>query len=168
MPSSNTCKKISSRYDIEYLKTKRTHSKNQTPDVKRGSSVAKKNVKKRNIIKLKAVLLFTAVFSLLFVICYRQVNIYTQGVEIQDKNAELKKYSDEIAQLQLQIERNVDIKKIESYAMNELGMVKPEKYQIVYISPDTEDEMTAEVSNMSLLAGLFSRFLLGIRSIFGG
>lgn len=168
MASSNTCKKISSRRDMEYLKIKRPRSSVKDSQAYRDVSKIKTAAKKRNIVKLKTVLLFTAVFSLLFVICYRQVNIYTQGVEIQEKNSELKKYSDDIAQLQLEIERNVDIKKIESYTMNELGMVKPEKYQIVYISPDTEDEMISETSNTSLFSGFFNNLILGFRSIFGG
>lgn len=167
MLTSNTCKKLSNKNSLHYSHKKRSGIQYHAVHDHQDMLKRKNEIKRKNLAKLRAICIFSFVSSLLFFICYRQVYIYTQGVEIQTRSAELKKYNDDIVQLQLEIERNVDLKKIEKYTMDELGMVKPEKYQIVYISPDTEDEMIHVKSDDSFFSKSLSDFIVSLRYMFG-
>ena len=99
------------------------------------------SVKIRNRRKLGSLAAVMVVFAVGLVICYRHVIIYGQGIAIQEKSAQLKDLRDQNMQAQLEIERSDDLKKIEEYAMSELGMVKPQRHQIIYITPAASDRM---------------------------
>lgn len=118
-----------------------TNNLTSTPKPRHKAGTRSASVKIRNRRKVKSLAVVFAVFAVGLIICYRHVVIYSQGVTLQDKSAELKHLQDQNIQTTLEIERSTDLKKIEEYAINELGMVKPQRHQIIYITPVARDKM---------------------------
>ena len=106
------------------------------PVVKVNRKVRARN--KRNA-KTVATILLGLVVCLFM--CYRYAAIYGQSVDYSKKMSELRDVEAKNMQLVMEIEKSVDLKKIEEYAINELGMVRPQRYQIRYVTPQVEDKM---------------------------
>ena len=85
--------------------------------------------------------------------------------EYTSENIRLKKELQNInntnAQLQLAAERMVNLSEIEAYAKNELGLQKPQNYQIEYINIDKEDLINNNVTinEGSWISNMFSKII---------
>jgi len=121
-----------SAYKTEYTTAVPKKSTSKKIKVK---SAAKARRNLRNLITL------IALFSVAVVICGRYVYIYGQSESMQSKEKTLKDMQTANTQLEMNIEQSVDTKSIEEYAENELGMQKPERYQINYVIVSGDDEM---------------------------
>jgi len=79
------------------------------------------------------------IFSIAFIILLR----YAMITEVTENNLLLKKQYEEIAEdnkrINVEIDSNVNLSKVEEIAINRLGMKKPEKYQMVYIDVVGDD-----------------------------
>jgi len=120
-----------------------------------------KMLKKRGLNKKKAVLTIAVIFAICLAICYRYVSIASQVAEYSKLEAKLRDLESRNLQLSVEIDRSIDINSIEEYAMSKLGMVKPQKYQIVYVNPQSEDKMeNVAKKNENKVASFFGVFSL--------
>lgn len=99
-----------------------------------------KTRKKSNKNKLKrrvffGVLAFTTALS----IVYRYAMVNKLNTEVIELKQELEEINVLNSQLKLNAEKSVNYNEIEKYAIQNLGMQKPQNYQIEYINIDKED-----------------------------
>ena len=92
-----------------------------------------KNKRKRNALK------GIAIFGVAIAIVYRYVAISNVNMEVIKLKNELNEINTMNAQLMLAAEKSIDLKEIEKYATEELGLQKPQNYQIEYINLDKQD-----------------------------
>jgi len=85
-----------------------------------------------------------AVFATACTILYGNVIIIQTSSKAERLQEELAAITNANNQKMLDLERSVDLKKVEEIAINELGMMRPEKYQTVYV--DVTQTNYAEVS----------------------
>lgn len=85
-----------------------------------------------------------AVFGITIGFLCTNAVIIEKSTEVNDKKQQLTEITEANNQIVLDIERNLDLKKIEDIAINELGMKHPDKYQIVYVNVEQNDY--AEIS----------------------
>lgn len=112
------------------------------PIVERAKTVKyKRRYKLKSQQKFKYLVLITVAFIIACLICFRYVQIYGQNALIQQKASDLQKLEAANTQLAMNIERSIDIKSVENYATNVLGMKKPDRYQVSYIMASGEDVM---------------------------
>lgn len=117
------------------------------PIVERARTVkqkSKRRYKLKSKQKFKYLVMIAVAFIVAGVICFRYVQIYGQNALIQQKASELQKLEAANTQLSLNIEKSIDIKSVEDYATNVLGMKKPDRYQIAYIAASCDDVMEAK------------------------
>jgi cell division protein FtsB len=97
--------------------------------------------------RVKTVVAIVLSFLLAFMICYRYTIISNQVAQQDKLEQELRELEARNLQISMEIERSIDLKSIEEYATNVLGMVKPQRYQIIYITPNGRDEMQNVAKN---------------------
>lgn len=97
--------------------------------------------KKRTKSRARSIFLIATAFIVCLVICHRYVTLSEQVNEIARKEAELSRLEGLNVQLAIELEQSIDLKKIEDYAVANLGMTKPQRYQIVYVTPQGVDKM---------------------------
>lgn len=100
---------------------------------------AKRNQRSNNKIKFKTVLMLFVLFSFGCVIMYRFAQITETNYQIQKKLAEYNEAKNENIRLKVKIEEDLNNFKIEERAIKELGMQKPDKYQITYVKVPRSD-----------------------------
>ncbi|MBQ7974231.1 MAG: hypothetical protein IJ300_00870 [Clostridia bacterium] len=117
--------------------------------------IAEKNVKtiekdKREMINRKVTLLRIAymliiAFSASFMIS-KYVAVNETASEIRALSKELENTRAYTSQRVYEMERNIDLSEVEEIATTELGMQRPESYQIIYVNVDKDDlsEVTAK------------------------
>ena len=64
--------------------------------------------------------------------------------------------------LQFEIDRSLDLKKVEAVAQNELGMRRAEKYQTVYIDLEQVDYVEKTAKNEFSPASRVAEFITGL------
>ena len=125
--------------------------------------VVNQNTRVRNQKRARTILMILFVFAICCSICYRYVLIYGQSTEYAKKQTQLREVEAANVRLNMEVERAVDLKKIEDYAINELGMIYPQRHQIVYVTPQVEDKMertdVAAEKNSGGIFGAISRAL---------
>lgn len=91
------------------------------------------------------------VFLALVAVCFTVVFRYAIILESNQKLTSLEKqYEQMLSQnqvLQTKIDKGIEMGEIESYAKSELGMMRPENYQIFYIDIEMEDLSSSEKLN---------------------
>ena len=110
--------------------------------VKRGT--AKKTNKKNVRSNILSIFVITA---LAFVLLARYAIITEKTTRLTKLRAEYETANSLVVQKEFDLEREVDLQKIEETATNKLGMQRPEKSQLVYITMDNSDY--TEVSQTS-------------------
>lgn len=100
---------------------------------------AKKQQRNNNKVKLRMVFNLVFVFSLVFAMMYRYALITEMNYEIDKLNVQYNKIRDENSRLKLEIEKTMNLASIEKIAEEKLGMQKPDKNQIVYVSVPKND-----------------------------
>lgn len=82
--------------------------------------------------RVAAVLL--AAFGMAIGILFTNAIIIEKASVVNDMNTQLNALTEANNQTVLDIERSLDLKKIEEIAIGELGMKHPDKYQVVYVN----------------------------------
>ncbi len=99
----------------------------------------------------------TGIMRVLLVVAFAFF-VLIRGVMITDRCASVEKKQDELnalvasnEKLQVEIDRSLDLDKVEAYAKDELGMRRAEKYQTIYLNLAQEGyvEKTSKSKNLS-------------------
>ena len=126
----------------EDLETKRI------PDPKKKVKVQNKNKKsvnpKANIKYAKHVVTILFIFGMSMFLTYRYTLINEKNLDTQKLKKELAGVEASLLNAQIEVEQNTDLKKIEDYAKQKLGMQKPGKNQTIYVDTSTEVTNTVE------------------------
>ncbi len=93
--------------------------------------------KKQN--KAKMLLSLFTCFAITFLIMFRYVAIAEASNTVTRYKNELNEVQKVNEQLQVELDRSIDLKTIEKTAKNKLGMQQPKKYQVVYVQLDNDD-----------------------------
>lgn len=108
------------------------------------------------------------IFKILFVMCCAFVILY-RGVLLTDKCAAVEKKQAELEtliatneKLQFEIDRSLDLDKVEKIARNDLGMHPVEKYQTVYINLEQVDYVEQVAKNEFSPASRIAEFFTGL------
>lgn len=104
-----------------------------------------------------------AVCSVVLALCAgfmisRNVAVYEGENELADLQKELSGLKEYSSQKAFELDQSLDLNEIESVAKGRLAMVRPEKYQTVYVNIKQDDvtEVTAdEVEGIGRLFGIF-------------
>ncbi|MGE4283691.1 MAG: hypothetical protein AB7G87_08215 [Clostridia bacterium] len=89
--------------------------------------------------KLKTISGIFICFAIAFCILLRYVSITEASNKIDGYKRQLSDIQRVNEQMQVEIDRSIDLKKVEEIARTKLEMRKPEKYQIVYVKLDRSD-----------------------------
>lgn len=107
--------------------------------------VAQKTIKENKKEKLKknklkrGIFFGILIFSASLAIVYRYAMVNKINMEVLTLKKELEEVNVLNSQLKINAERNVNYSDIEKYAIQNLGMQKPQSYQIEYITTEKED-----------------------------
>jgi len=127
---------------------------NQEEDVKKKAASKKRSVKKQNV---SPAVVVKWVFVSLF--------IMLSLASIMVGNVRINQYNDEIAQeqknlntqqslqvsLNAKLEARMSIQKVEDYAVNQLGLVKVQPYQIEYVNITDKDKVQVGSNNFDII-----------------
>lgn len=135
-----------------------------TPSHLRGDEQERKNNRtdKRSVTVNKAkvrkmVVAVGVVFVLCLTVLYRYAVLLQRNQEIEELTAELDALSASNQAMQTKIDKQLEISEIEKYAKSELGMMKPQAYQITYIDMNMGDggsEGTVSERSASAVSGV--------------
>ncbi|MBC7765082.1 MAG: hypothetical protein H7Y41_01260 [Hyphomonadaceae bacterium] len=107
-------------YDVQTIKPVKRVNTNRVGKIKAA--------KRQRMMKICSLLFF---FAIAFVVVFRFAAIGEMNSKIAHQKKEIASLERGIQQARVQMEYAVDLKKVEEYAKNTLGMQRPEKYQIV-------------------------------------
>lgn len=104
---------------------------------------------------------FLIAAALAFTLLGRYALITEKTAQIENLKAELEVANSMVVSEEFELEKSVDLKTVEEIATTKLGMQRPEKHQMVYISMDNGDwcEVCDEKSSgflASMAAGVLS------------
>lgn len=99
----------------------------------------KKKQRTNNKVKVRVVVAFMAVFALCSVVMYRYALITEMNYKINAGMNALDQLKDENSILEVKIEKELDLQKIQQYAQENLGMQKPDKSQCVFVNVPRSD-----------------------------
>jgi len=86
----------------------------------------------------------TLIVSFLMVlVVLAQINYNEAASESAGTNAQLRELAEKHRMLELEFERSIDIKEVERFAKDELGMSRPDAAQVILISAEPRDSATA-------------------------
>ena len=113
----------------------------EQPKIEQQPRVLKKEKRKaRN----KNVVTGVVIFAVALSIVYRYTLINNKNMEIIEKREELNALNNVNSQMLLNMERSMDMAQIELYATEQLGLQKPQNYQVAYIDIPKSDYVTVE------------------------
>jgi len=105
----------------------------------------KKKYRANRLIKARMVAEILLIFTLGLILMYRYAQIADINFKISSKERQYEELRNENSRLKVAIENATNLSKITQIAQEELGMQKPDKYQIVYIEvPKTSFTVTSE------------------------
>jgi len=105
-------------------------------------------------------------FALSFVIIYRYAILTELSYEIDKLNREYESLLEEKSVLEFELEKGMNLAKVEDVATNKLGMVRPDKNQVIGVSVPKADYTLAAMNEKSETEkqGFFEAFLYKINS----
>lgn len=106
----------------------------------------KKSIAKKQKVKRKIVL-GTIAFMTALTIVYRYAMINNMNMENITLKKELETLNNSNSQLQLLAEQSINLSYVEEYAKENLGLQKPQNYQIEYINVSKQDLIDNNVIN---------------------
>ena len=122
-------------------------------------------------IKQSLVLTIVVVFALASVLLCRYASIYEMHYRTAQVNAEVEALNIENSRLEAIISSNSNVVDIDSVAQNELGMQKPQPYQVVPINVEPVDEIKVannlQLSNASDDLTWYEEIFKGIKDFLG-
>lgn len=115
----------------------------EVSEPQRRASMPKKTVRSAKVTKTGAqkryVLGLMIVFSVAFIMACRFAALTEVNAEVNSLQKELTLVQGQNKQTELAIEQSYDLKTVEEIALTRLGMCRPSKAQITYISMDSAD-----------------------------
>ena len=85
----------------------------------------------------------------------RNVAVYESGKLVASKQKELNALKEYSSQKAFELDKGIDIESIENYAKTKLDMVRPEKYQTVYVNIKQDDVTEITCREVEGIGGLF-------------
>lgn len=85
----------------------------------------------------------------------RNVAVYESGKLVSQKQKELNSLKEYSSQKAFELERSIDMESVEEYAKKNLKMVRPEKYQTVYVNIKQDDVTEVTCGQVEGIGGLF-------------
>ncbi len=107
----------------------------------------------------KSILICALIFAICagFMIC-RNVAVYEGRNEIEDLQKELNSLKEYSSQKSFELDQNLNLESVEEIARTRLGMVRPEKYQTVYVNIKQDDVTEITADQVEGIGGLFGIF----------
>ncbi len=144
-------------YDWEY----EDNSARIEEEVKKQKAETRKKAKVESVKKHKVLAGCAIVLALCAgLMISRNVAVYESRKNVEDLQKELNSLKEYSSQKAFEIDQNLDLESIEQAARENLNMVKPEKYQTVYVNIKQDDvtEVTADqVEGIGGFFGIFAR-----------
>lgn len=89
--------------------------------------------------KFKTICTVLVCFGVAFYIILRYAAITEANSKVESMKKQLTKLESANQQTQVELDRSIDLKKVEEVAENKLGMQRPEKFQTVYVNLQSND-----------------------------
>ena len=131
-------------YEDYEINTPRKVNSQPPKTIEEPKVVPKKNVKSK--VKRRTFAGIVA-FSVALAIVYRYAMINNMNMETIQLQKQLAEIENMNAQLQLNAEKSLNLSEVEKYASENLGLQKPQNYQIEYIKVDKHDLIKNKVIN---------------------
>lgn len=125
----------STAYEIPTAYPKREVKPKPTAAVRRSTTVGNKSARSMARVALTAFV----IFALCCTVIYRYAVILESNQKIIELEKKLTAAAADNQAMRASIDRRLEMGEIEKYAKEELGMMKPENYQIFYIDMNMED-----------------------------
>ena len=132
--------------------------------VKREQKVNEEKIKAKKVAKAQSIKRHKAIAccALIFALCagfmiMRNVTVYEGKNEVKKLQKELNSLKEDSSQKAFELDQSLNLESVEETARTRLGMVRPEKYQTVYVNIKQDDvcEVTAnEVEGIGSLFGI--------------
>ncbi|MBR2476888.1 MAG: cell division protein FtsL [Clostridia bacterium] len=106
--------------------------------------------------RVRAFSVFFCIFAIAIGLLVTNAIIIEKTSTLNDMQTQLTELREENKKKTIDIESNLDHKRIEDIAINELGMKRPDKYQVVYVNVEQNDY--AEVMQQPEQSGFTSTF----------
>lgn len=135
------------------------------PQKKTKKVVRRVRVKKKKKTGIKGVILPVAAIGLAFALLLSNSMILEKNAKIEELKEQLDTIHAQTVAGQFEIERNMDLKKIENEAISRLGMQRPTKAQTVYINMGNCDY--AEAAEKKESVNIFSALADNVLEYFG-
>ena len=149
------------RYDgnLAYDLSFEEHSAQLENKVKEQKIKARKTAKAESIKNHKIVACCALVFALCagFMIS-RNVTAYESQNEVKKLQKELNGLKEYSSQKAFELDKSVDLESVEEIAKNKLNMVRPEKYQTVYVNIKQDDVTEVTADQVEGIKGIFGIF----------
>lgn len=142
------------------------------------NSDAKENIERRKVARenkralfLKRVKLLVGaagVFAVAIALLCVNAAIIEKSSVVNDMQTQLNELTEQNNHIKLELEKNLDLNRIEDIAINELGMKRPDNYQVVYVNVEQnnyaevmqkDDGAFAFSSKLSTIGSGVSRFM---------
>ncbi|WHE08424.1 cell division protein FtsL [Thermoanaerobacterium thermosaccharolyticum] len=112
--------------------------------------------------KLKNLMLIVFIGFLSLTVLFRYALIYQKSVALSKMEAKVSEIENLNQQLEVKIASMKDLQRIENIAKNQLGMVEPEKGQIVYMSVGKTNEVAQKKTDDNNKNKTFFGRILGL------
>jgi len=122
---------------------------------------------KKKSINLGIAVCGLVVTILLFVMIYGKVQVSALYTQISNEKQVVDLLESENVRMQSQIEGNMSLKNVESYAENVLGLKKLDKSQIVYIQIQNEDVVQVIETEENIFVKIKEKFNTIVEYLFG-
>ena len=106
--------------------------------------------------RVQAFSVFFGIFAVAIALLVTNAIIIEKSSTLNEMQTQLAELREENKKKTIDIESNLDHKRIEEIAINELGMKRPDKYQVVYVNVEQNDY--AEVMQQPQQSGFTSTF----------
>lgn len=142
-------------YDLEFDENSARRQKKVEEHKRQAKTIAKAQRVKTH----KAIAICSIVLALCagFMIS-RNVAVYEGKNEVEALQKELNQLKEYSSQKAFELDSNLDLEEIEKTAKTKLGMVRPEKYQTVYINIKQDDVTEVTANEVEGLGRVFSIF----------
>lgn len=119
-------------------------------------AISRSNRKELFMKRVRAFSVFFGIFAIAIGSLVTNAIIIEKSSTLNEMQAQLTELREENKKKTIDIESNLDHKRIEDIAINELGMKRPDKYQVVYVNVEQNDY--AEVMQKPEQSGFASTF----------
>lgn len=154
---------------MRYNRTSLAYDINEYSEVDELVSEAKKsNVKKKKNTKLFTFICAVYVISMIALLLIKTANINEQKSALTQIQNEYNEIVNENKRLEVSINSQIDLRKVEEIAIAQLGMNKPKQSQTVYVSTEPKDygEVFADSKADKSSGNIFASLVKSLNGIF--